>query len=60
MVMRVTPPRQTQFGSTLYYKDPQSGKQKHQEFATEDEAISFAFALSEEERKYDENAKVSM
>lgn len=49
--LRVPPPKQTSFGSMLYY---QNGNQKqHQEFPTEDEAEEFARELKKECEKYE-------
>lgn len=39
MITKITKPRQTSFGSLLYYKE--NGETKAQEFATESEAREF-------------------
>lgn len=45
-------PRQTFYGSTLYYS--QNGKNKKQEFPTDAEAREFGDVLEEEEKKINE------
>ena len=54
-ILRVPPPRQTSFGSMLYFQN--GNKKQHQEFATEDEAEEFAnelkFAIEKEREKYE-------
>lgn len=51
--LRVPPPKQTAYGSMLYYSNGNGTNKQHQEFATEDEAEDFAIELKKECEKYE-------